>query len=210
MLNRSRVSRVLDVARLGEALARPGMDPRTWVSYAIVLAYSVDPAHGPLARVKMLPGGLEDVARVAYDYAGNGFGLYAGSLKVDDEVLVAAPNGEPAAGLVVIRRLWSPADPPPQEAVDHPEDVLIHVEDGKTLRLTVSGGGRILLGGEDSAEAVPLGNTLVEALTELLTTGVLQSPVGPVFAKTSWVQKYLDDADTNILSQKAFTERGDS
>jgi hypothetical protein len=125
-----------------------------------------------------------------------------------DEVLVTAPRGDPAEGLVVTRRLHSPSDPPPQEVTDHPEDVLLVMAPGKSCRVVVSAGGKILLGSADSTEQVPLGNVLVDALIELLTTGALHSPDGPVFVDQAWVLKYLTDPSTNILSQVALTERG--
>ena len=145
---------------------------------------------------------------VAPDYAGDGFGFYT-PIEVDDEVVVVAPSGDPAEGLVVARRLWSAADPPPQEAIDHPADVLLHVKAGASIRIVVSDGGKILLGGPDSSEPLPLGNVLVQALKELVTGGVLTSPDGPVFAQGSWVAKYLNSDSTNILSKKAMTERGE-
>jgi hypothetical protein len=42
--------------------------------------------------------------------------------------------------------MWSRADQPSSTAKDHDADVSIHVKDGVTLRLAVTGGGKILLG----------------------------------------------------------------
>lgn len=207
MLNRTRVSRTMDVGRLAQAVSRPGIDPRIWSSLAIVTAVNVDPEHGPLVDVQMIPTNSLGTARVGAEYAGNGFGVYA-PIVVDDEVVVEAPSGDPAEGLVVMRRLWSAADPPPVEAVDYPEDLLIHVQDGKTIRIVVSGGGKVLVGGPDADQQMMLGNVWASAMIELLTTGVLHAPDGPVFVDQSWITKYVTDPSTNALSQKAFTERG--
>lgn len=206
MLKRTRVSPTPDFARIAAAVSRPGIDPRIWESLAFVRAVVVDPTEGVFVDVTLLPSQVETTARLGATYAGASFGVYL-PVAVGDEVLVSAPSGDPAEGMVVAERLWSPSDPPPQEVVDHPEDALIHVKPGKTIRIVVSEGGRILLGGADSSEAVPLGNTLVDALRALVS-GNLVGPDGPVYANASWVSQYLDDDSTNILSQKSYTERG--
>lgn len=206
MLRRTRVSPAPDIARIGAALARPGMDPRIWVSLAIIRAVNLDSQHGPFADVVLLPSQLKATARLGAAYAGPGFGLYL-PVEVDDEVKVEAPSGDPAEGLVVTERMWSPAAPPPQEAIDHPTDLVLHVESGRTFRISVSGGGKLLFGGEDSAEALVLGTTLVQALKELFTQNKLMAPFGPVIADPAWISKYLTTASTNVISQRAFTER---
>jgi hypothetical protein len=140
MLRRTRVSSTMDVGRLSQAVSRPGIDPRIWSSLAFVKAVNVDPDHGPLVDVQMMPSGGLGTARLATEYSGPGFGLYA-PIAVDDEILVEAPSGDPAEGLVVVRRLWSASDPPPQEAIDTPDDVALVVQGGRDLRVHTSGGG---------------------------------------------------------------------
>lgn len=207
MRNRARVSNSVDVGRLASAVSRPGIDPRIWSSLAFVTAIHMDAEHGPFADVVLLPDGTQATARLGAVYAGGGFGFYV-PVEVDDEVKVEAPSGDPAAGIIISTRQWSAADKPPQAAIDHPTDVLLHLKPGTTLRIIASGGGKLLLGGDASSEALVLGNVLVQALTELLTQGKLMAPLGPCTADPVWVAKYLQTAATNILSQRVLTERG--
>lgn len=178
---RSRVLSGIDTARLATAVARPGIDPRVWVSYAILAS---DPVVVTTANeqdvvvdVILLPSGTVETARVGAAYAGNGFGLYM-PLKQDDEVLVAAPSGDPDEGMVVIQRLWSPADLPPQAVVDNPTDVTLVVEPGKNLRLNVQGAGnvymtvdtgKVFLGSADGTEPAAKGTSLKAYLDALVT-----------------------------------------
>lgn len=106
-----------DAATMGQALARPGMDPRQWVSYGIVDADA--PGHrcvifkdengdplksGPLVRVTLQPSGISVVCRVAGLVAGDGeaewFPFVAG-----DEVVVVLPEGSERAPPVIVGRL---------------------------------------------------------------------------------------------------------
>ena len=153
MLSRSRVSGILDMGRLSRAVSRPGIDPRTWVSLAVVNSVVVDPNEGVFCGITLLPSEIEETARLGAAYAGNGFGFYAPP-KVDDEVMVCAPSGDPSQGLVITGRLWSPSDVPPAEAASNPKDVLLKVEEGQTLRVLVSGGGKVVMGDEASAKGV--------------------------------------------------------
>jgi hypothetical protein len=150
MLKNSRVSSIIDTNRLGRALARPGMDTRTWVSLAVVTAVVIDPAEGVFADVLLMPSNVKTTCRVAQEYAGDGFGFYTPVL-VDDEVLVEAPNGNPDNGLILTRRLYSKSDPPPEEAVDNPDDVLMVIRKGKTMRILVDGGGQVEIRSRDGA-----------------------------------------------------------
>jgi hypothetical protein len=165
---------------MGNAMMRPGIDPRVWVSQAIVLKVVIDTSSGVFADVKLLPGGQLETARVSSIYAGPGFGLYL-PLDVDDEVTIFAPNGDPDSGLVVLPRLWGGGDPPPAEIGDRPNDLLLFTKESATLRLVVSGSGSIVLdprgsgkvklGGEDGLEPTTLGQTLqtfLHALTQFL------------------------------------------
>ena len=153
MLSRSRVSGILDMGRLSQAVSRPGIDPRTWVSLAIVNSVVVDPVEGVFCGITLMPSEIEETARLGAAYAGNGFGFYAPP-RIDDEVMVCAPSGDPSQGLVITGRLWSPSDVPPAEASSHPQDVLLKVEEGQTLRMLVSGGGKVYLGGDTDTKAV--------------------------------------------------------
>ena len=152
----------LDFNMLSKAMTRPGIDPRSWCSLAIVQSVVIDEAAGVFCDVLLMPSKRRETARLGAAYAGSGFGFYA-PVKVDDEVLVSAPGGDPAQGLVITQRLWSPADVPPSGLEATPEDVVLVVEADKSLRLTVQGGGdvvvtaadgKVKLGGEAATRGV--------------------------------------------------------
>ncbi len=149
---RSRVSTGIDVARLSNAVSRPGIDPRVWVSYAVLISEpyieSQEGQQDVVVDIQLMPTGEEETARVGAIYAGNGFGFYA-PLHEGDEVLVCAPSGDPDEGLVVMQRLWSPADPPPQAVYENPEDMTLVVESGKNLRMKMLGSGTAYITAED-------------------------------------------------------------
>ena len=161
-----RASSQIDFAAMGRVLARPGMDPRSWCSLAIVQSVVVDEAEGVFCDVLLMPCKRRETARLGAAYAGSGWGLYAPPM-VDDEVLVSAPSGDPAQGLVITSRLWSPADVPPADAATHPEDVLLTVRPDRSLRLVVSGGGKVILGGAEASQPVALGGIVSAAGNEL-------------------------------------------
>jgi len=172
-----RASSQIDFAALGRAMARPGMDPRAWCSLAIVQSVVVDEAEGVFCDVLLMPSKRRETARLGAAYAGSGWGLYAPPM-VDDEVLVSAPSGDPAQGLVITSRLWSPADVPPADAATHPEDVLLTVRPDKSLRIKVQGGGNVILavdtgkvflGSETGTEAVAKGESLKSYLQSIVT-----------------------------------------
>jgi hypothetical protein len=167
------------------------MDPRAWCSLAIVQSVVVDEAEGVFCDVLLMPSKRRETARLGAAYAGSGWGLYAPPM-VDDEVLVSAPSGDPAQGLVITSRLWSPADVPPADAATHPEDVLLTVRPDRSLRIKVQGGGNVILavdtgkvflGSETGTEAVAKGESLKIYLDSLVTklnahthTGVATGP----------------------------------
>ena len=161
-----RASSQIDFAAMGRVLARPGMDPRSWCSLAIVQSVVVDEAEGVFCDVLLMPSKRRETARLGAAYAGSGWGLYAPPM-VDDEVLVSAPSGDPAQGLVITSRLWSPADVPPADAATHSEDVILTVRPDKSLRLVVSGGGKVILGGAEASQPVALGGVVSAAGNEL-------------------------------------------
>lgn len=166
MLNKTRILGSMDISRLGAAIARPGIDTRVWVSLAVALGEShVDPDYGVFVDVQLLPSGEKYTARVSSEYAGNGFGFYA-KIHEKDDLIVSSPSGNPANGLVVSGRFWSAQDKPPQQAIDDADEVMLIVEKGKKLRLTVSGDGvailegpKVRLGSEDADENLILGKT---------------------------------------------------
>lgn len=187
---RSRVTTGFDMARMANALSRPGIDPRIWISYGVLTSEPyIEMRNGQqdvLVDVTLLPSGDQETARVGAAYAGNGFGLYM-PLHEDDEVLVLAPSGDPDQGLVIAQRLWSPADPPPQEVATHPEDVTLVVEAEKNLRLNVKGAGNVVISAEEGK--VKLGSESatkgVARVDDTTTNGALSvTAVGPVVTLT--------------------------
>jgi hypothetical protein len=147
MLDKTRISSTPDVGRIAEALSRPGIDPRTWCSLAVVDAVGFDAEHGYFADVVLIGGeaaGAKSPARVAAAYAGPGFGFFL-PLEVDDEVVVAFPNGDPAAGLVVVGRMHDHGTPPPAEVADRQADLLLLAKDGATVRVATQGAGNIVV-----------------------------------------------------------------
>jgi hypothetical protein len=153
MLNRTRVSRGVDTQRIGAALARPGMDTRTWVSLAIAAGDSaVDPADGVFVDVVLHPTGETFTARVPAVYSGNGWGIYAPVYK-DDELVVAVPSGDAAHGCVVMARPWNAADLPPADVLNvaNQQDLIIVVQPDKNMRIRTSGAGQVFV---DSAATV--------------------------------------------------------
>lgn len=155
MLKYSRVSRVLDTNRLALAVSRPGIDPRSWAYLAIITDIFIDPEHGPMADLALMPMGENATARIASPVAGcaqqssggpvsgGGFGFYA-PMRVDDEVIVLAPGGDTTA-LVIIGHLWSPADPPPSEMVSTPAQMLLQapLDTDNKIKTTGTGANRI-------------------------------------------------------------------
>jgi hypothetical protein len=215
MLNRSRVSSKMDVQRLGEALARPGMDPRVTVALAVVTDFFFDKDHGPFAEVLVMPDGISDTVRVGSIYAGPGFGLYI-PLAKDDEVLVAYPSGEWDHGGVIISRQWSKSDAPPSEANDNKADLLLHVEKDKNLRIITEGqgnivlqvdSGKVLLGNENNTQpvhrkgdhekaSVPMATWMgqVEGFINGLAPGTV-APLAATFSDNPGIAEAADGSD---------------
>lgn len=123
MAKRSRVGRMPDTAALGRAVAFPGIDPRTWVSYGIVTGYAIDPQEGIFVNVTLMPSRIQETARVGDSWA-SGDGV---SIPFDDgdEVVVGYPDGDPSYGLAVLRRMYSPSDLPAKLAVDNPDAITV-------------------------------------------------------------------------------------
>lgn len=171
----------IDMTRIARAVAFPGIDPRGWVSLAIVTAVAMDADHGPFVDVVLHPSEYTGTARVGAEAAFGGGGQWW-PIHPDDEVLVTAPDGDPAHGLVVTRRLWSAADLPPQLAVTNPDDVLLQAPDGRNLRLVVTGGFAtfvapdVRLGTEGAEHPLAFG----EALVQTMAYGVDQAQIACV------------------------------
>ncbi len=179
-----------DMSRLAAALSIPGIDPRIWVSYAYLDSEPyIDSESGSediVADIVLMPSNQEETARISSIYAGDGFGLYC-PLHALDEVLVVAPSGDPDAGLVIVQKLWSPATVPPPEFAEHPEDVTLVVEEGKSLRLNVLGAGNVVITAEEGK--IKLGGEEAEKgvarMDDTTANGAFSiSAIGPVLTFT--------------------------
>jgi hypothetical protein len=178
MLKHSRVSSAIDTNRLSEAVSRPGVDPRSWVSLAVVDDFAID-SEGVWADVTLMPSRRKETCIVGAAYAGNGFGFYAPLYK-DDQVVVVFPGGD-ATSPVIVSRLHSQADAPPStaQAAANASDVILVIESGKHLRIETGGAGNIILepkgagkveiGGEANVDPMVLGQKLSTWLTALIT-----------------------------------------
>lgn len=92
-----------------DAVSRPGIDPREWISYGIVdpetdddKSVEFDADYGPLVNVTLHPSGKQVRARVASNMAGNGEGEWFPFI-AKDEVLVALAGGNERACVIVGR-----------------------------------------------------------------------------------------------------------
>lgn len=121
---RRRLARPVDTAQFSEAVSRPGVDPRQWISYGIVSTQAedadvvvFDEDEGcPLVQVILQPTQVAVRCRVGATIAGNGEGEWFPFVK-GDEVLVAIPEGYEDAGCVIISRLNNAIDKFPMESV---------------------------------------------------------------------------------------------
>lgn len=152
---------MIDLAKSAAALSRPGIDPRKFVDLGVVTAVDVT---GEGVHVDVITSeGLNETAAVSQPYAGPGYGLHL-PVDLDRPVVLAIPDGRWNAGARVVGSLWDEGDPPPQDVIDHREDVVLVVKPGKALRLIVSdgasvvidarGGGKVLFGGDDAGDPV--------------------------------------------------------
>lgn len=109
-----------DFEPLRKLLAGPGMDTRQWISFGTVLPekespdndpveFSTDMGGSPIVLVKLHPSGVKIPCRVACGVAGNGEGEWHPFIE-HDEVIVAIPEGDEAAGCTIIGRLNNDID----------------------------------------------------------------------------------------------------
>ncbi len=101
----ARKPRPIDLRSLGEAMAFPGIDPRTWLSYATVDADPVtfDDEMGPLIYVTLQPSQVPCTCVVGMQVAGDLEGDYSPFVE-GDTVLVALPQGMERGGGAIIAR----------------------------------------------------------------------------------------------------------
>jgi len=175
---RARIGPDINLPDLASALSSPRIDTRLWCSYARVVSPWLDPKHGYLADVVLLPSEETDTVRVGTLAATAGFFVYAPLWK-NDLVLVVYPEGVTSEGGVIVGKpAWLEADPPPQDVLDNPQDLVVFARPGANARLTVAGNadiilkvdsGKVFLGDESGTEPVALGTTLKNYLDSLKT-----------------------------------------
>lgn len=100
------------VNELFDLLKGPGIDTRSWVSYALVekdeseedggKAVQFTEEYGPVVNVKLQPTGIPTRARVASSISGNGEGEWFPFLQ-GDEVIVVMPEGTPHNAVIIAR-----------------------------------------------------------------------------------------------------------
>lgn len=169
---------------MAAALATPGIDPRVWVSVCIVDKVVID-SEGAFADVSILStvvpdadGNLvaqQETVSIAPDYAGNGFGLFIPPSQ-GDQVIVLWIDGHPDNGGVIVKRLWSASDPPPDLAKNNPADIVLIANKDVNIRIVAQGQGNIVVATDQGK--VQLGDE---------DTGNLQPPPQPVARKTDSV-----------------------
>ena len=198
---KSRVTGIPDVNRIAKAMERPGIDPRTWQSLAYVTAFHID-EEGPLVDVIIVPDNIPETARIGAEYAGPGFGIYC-PLEVDTEVVIGFPCGDPDEGLVVLRRLWSKSDPPPQLAQDNPEDLLILAKAGANIRI-VTQGGTVLIHDVDGAPVeLALKSDVAEVVDALTNSATGASDGGAAYKAAITVALTSANTPTGTKTLKA-------
>ena len=134
----------VDVGRLSAAASRPGIDPRVWLTLAVVDVIGFDPENGIFADITYQPDGTKETALVGSAYAGDEFGFYC-PVAVGDTVLVAVAGGDPGNGPVIVSRMWGGPDKPNAELQssadpeDATQDVVLRVRPGQKFKIRTSG-----------------------------------------------------------------------
>lgn len=140
---------MIDVAKSANALSRPGIDPRKFVDLGIITAVDVTAA-GVHVDVTTIDG-VQETAAVAPLYGGPSYGLHL-PIDLDRTALLAVPDGKFNLGARVIGTVWDAGDPPPQDVIDNPDDVVLVVKPGQKLRVIVTGGGDVVLEPRDGGK----------------------------------------------------------
>lgn len=166
-----------DVARAAEALSRPGIDPRTWCTLAVVTSVHTS-TRGVYCGITTMAG-IVETAQLAPPYSGSGYGFYT-PVEVGDVVTVFVPEGDWAAGARVLGQNWDAGTPAPPELEDHPEDVALIVKPGRTVRIITSGGGDVVIEARGSGK-VKLGSEGADrGVARAGDTVALTPALGPV------------------------------
>lgn len=161
-----------DHATYAEAFSRPGIDPRTWVSFAVVdvpgadegdaQTVEFDADDGQLyVNVTLKPTDVPCRARLGMMTAGAGEAVYFPFVG-GEEVLVAVPDGDLRSGVVIISRLNNTFDPFPFDSVggaDPKQNAVammrtrtaLTIESGASLQLRSATAGALMVLGSDGS-----------------------------------------------------------
>ncbi len=183
-LVRARTS--VDMGRMANAVSRPGIDPRVWLTLAVVRDVGYDADEGIFVDVQFQPSGTIETCLLGAAYAGAEFGAYF-PVNIDDTVLVAVPSGDPSTGPTVIARMWNSGDKPHadfQSEADEEEptqDVVLRIQPGQKFKIRTSddgdgveitvegngdiviqatGDGKVFIGGTEGTEPPGLGTSI--------------------------------------------------
>jgi hypothetical protein len=172
-----------DVAKLANAISRPRIDPRKFVDLGIVTA--VDVTEKGIHVDVITVDGVPETAAVSPPYGGPGYGLHL-PVDLDQTVLLAVPDGVFNAGARVVGAVWDEGDPPPDDVIDNPDDVVLVVKPGQNVRIIVQGGGDIVLeargggkirhGGDDADDPIVRRSDLDAFITGDYNTHIHQVP----------------------------------
>lgn len=194
-MGRARTS--LDVNSLARAIARPGIDTRSWIDKCVVEDVGVDPNKGVFVDVKSLINGDVYCAYLCGPSVADGAGDYC-PVAEGDTVIVARPGGVQGNGAYIIGRAWDQSDKPssefhensgPATGRDPSPDRTIIMKPGTSINiLSADGGhvklqasdsgniyvlvpdtGKVILGEEAGSEPPALGTTLKSYLNSLRT-----------------------------------------
>ena len=131
-----------DTNTLGNAVSRPGIDPRVWVIEAVVMALGFDAEHGTFVDVQYQPTGELETCRVGSMYTADEGGFHV-PFEIGDTVLVAVPSGDSNNGPVIISQLWGKQQPPAKDAGSGGEpskDILLRVRKGRKMKIVTADG----------------------------------------------------------------------
>ena len=204
----------IDLGRLSQLVARPGIDTRYHLVLAVVDSVRYDPQEGIFADISILPNEEPETALVGVPYAGNNFGFYF-PVYADDIVLVGLPDGDPNSGPVIISRMWSAADKPFSEArgsadTDNPgqyhqtDDVVLRAKAGANTKIIVSEGANITLTVEGAGNVnlvVNGGNVNLGADSHAPTDGVVHGSGIDTF--TGMTYTVLGNTSSKVWAKKS-------
>lgn len=210
----TRVGSVPDTSRLAEVFSVPGIDPRRWICLAVVDDVFVDRDEdngeaGIFADVILLPSEEPQTALVGAAFTFNGGGLYAPPQE-GEMVLVAAIEGDPDFGFVIIAQVGMIPDVPPVEAdagdgEPSPDVILIARKDAR-VRI-ISDGGEVFIEARNSTVRVEADTVTVEADKVQLGKDNLVAPNGVVHG--SGIDSFTGATYTALgsTSLKVFAEK---